>query len=219
MKILGLDEAGRGPVIGPMVICGVLADETCIPSLVSLGVKDSKRLTPNRRLRLRDGIIRVAQAHLLLELSPREIDHAVKRRKLNWLEARKMAEIIDELKPDLAYVDAPSVNARGYLRLLRRFLATDARIVAENYADERYPIVGAASILAKTRRDEVVQGYNEAYGDLGSGYPSDEVTVSFLENYYRAHRFFPEFVRLEWETRRDVLDRVMQRKLNQFSSG
>lgn len=217
MRILGIDEAGRGPVIGPLVICGLLLDEASIPSLVSLGVKDSKRLTPRKRLELRESILASAQAHRLVESPPREIDEAVRRKRLNHLEARKMAEIIDELRPDLAYADAPSPNPEGFRRLIQAFSATDTRVVAENYADETYPIVAAASILAKTRRDEIVWGYCEAYGEVGSGYPSDEVTLSFLEDYYRRHRYFPEFVRLEWETRKGVLARIMQRKLDSFT--
>ncbi|MEM2906203.1 MAG: ribonuclease HII [Candidatus Bathyarchaeia archaeon] len=217
MKILGVDEAGRGPVIGPMVICGVLFDEASVPALVWLGVKDSKQLIPERRLQLREAILALAEAYHLVELSPQEIDGAVRLRMLNQLEAKKIAEIIDSLKPDIAYVDAPSTNPRGFLRLLRRFLTANTRIVAENHADEIYPVVGAASILAKTRRDEIVQGYCKAYGEVGSGYPSDEVTVAFLESYYRLHRSFPEFVRLEWQTRKDVLCRIMQRRLDHFA--
>ncbi len=217
LKILGVDEAGRGPVIGPMVICGVLARTEAVKTLVELGVRDSKELTPHRRMELRAKVVEAAEAAYLIEVSPREIDGAVRYKRLNRLEAEKMAEIIEKLNPDVAYVDAPSVSPGSFQTLLQRFLKTNVKIVAENYADKRYPIVSAASILAKTRRDEIVEGYRAVYGDFGSGYPSDEATVKFLETYYRTHGSFPDIVRLRWETGKEILKRILQTPLTRFT--
>ncbi|MEM2926291.1 MAG: ribonuclease HII [Candidatus Bathyarchaeia archaeon] len=216
---MGIDEAGRGPVIGPMVVCGVVAREDAIENLIELGVKDSKALKPSRRKELRNLIIDSVEAWEILEVSPREIDEAVRKGRLNLLEARKMAVLISRFNPDVTYVDAPSVNTKAFLRCLKGLLKVKAsrmEIVAENFADERYPIVGAASILAKLRRDEVLESYKAMYGDFGSGYPSDEATIRFLESYYRAHGTFPEIVRLEWETKRNILERILQKKLDHF---
>ena len=217
LKILGVDEAGRGPVIGPMVICGVLARAEAVKNLVELGVRDSKELTPHRRVELKAKIVEVAEATHLIDVSPREIDGAVRYKRLNRLEAEKMAEIIEKLNPDVVYVDAPSINPKSFQTLLQRFLKTNVKIVAENYADKRYPIVSAASILAKTRRDEIVEGYRAVYGDFGSGYPSDGVTIKFLETHYRMHGSFPDIVRLQWETGKEILKRIQQRSLTRFT--
>ncbi|MBS7628118.1 ribonuclease HII [Candidatus Bathyarchaeota archaeon] len=214
-RIMGIDEAGRGPVIGPMVVCGVVAKEDAIEHLIELGVKDSKALKPSRRKELRNLIIDGVEAWEIQEVPPREVDEAVRKGRLNFLEAKKMAVLISRFKPDVTYVDAPSINTTAFLRCLKGFLkGKDKRmeIVAENFADERYPIVGAASILAKLRRDEVLESYKALYGDFGSGYPSDDATIRFLESYYRTYGKFPEIARLEWETNRNILERILQKK-------
>jgi ribonuclease HII len=218
-RILGIDEAGRGPVIGPMIICGVVAQEDIIDCLTELGVKDSKALTPSRRRELGSLIRDCVEEWGILEVAPREIDEAVRKGRLNFLEAEKMAILINRFKPDVAYVDAPSINPISFLRCLKSLIKDKEKmpeLVVENFADERYTIVGAASILAKVRRDEIVESYKVQYGDFGSGYPSDEATIRFLESYYRANGSFPEIVRLEWETNRNILERILQKKLDHF---
>ncbi|WP_309492050.1 ribonuclease HII [Candidatus Hecatella orcuttiae] len=216
-KILGVDEAGRGPVIGPMIVCGVVATEESIRRLEELGVKDSKELTRQKRVELKSKIMKTIQGFHMVEVYPREIDEAVRRGKLNVLEARKMAEIMERFNPDVTYIDAPASAPENFLNVLKNFLKTHrGKIIAENFADKKYPIVSAASILAKVRRDMIMEEYCKKYGPMGSGYPSDEVTISFLEKYFRKHKKFPEIVRLEWETRREILEKITQSKLSRF---
>ena len=100
--ILGIDEAGRGPVIGSLVIVGYMIKESDLPKLKELGVKDSKLLTHPKRLKLRDRLIDLAEDMKIVVVSPKEIDEAVEseNHNQNWLEAEKAAKIMDDLYPD-----------------------------------------------------------------------------------------------------------------------
>jgi len=108
--VCGIDDAGRGAVIGPLVIAGVLVEEENVHKLVEIGVKDSKALTPKRRERLTEEILKIVKDHYIVKLKPSEIDRVVeagkKLHKLNRLEAQAMAEVVRRLKPDIVYVDA-----------------------------------------------------------------------------------------------------------------
>ena len=203
MRYLGIDEAGRGPVIGPMVICGVLADDESLKKLVEMGVRDSKLLRPERREELSIKIRDVIIDYIILEVSPKEIDLAVLGRGLNRLEARKMAYIISKFDFNIAIVDAPGRRPEKFGQMIRRL--TGKEIIAENFADRKYPVVSAASILAKVRRDEIIRGYEKVYGEIGSGYASDRRTVMFLRRYMEKHGDLPDIVRRSWRTSREIL--------------
>lgn len=206
MRVAGVDDAGRGPVIGPLVIAGVLFDEKGIERLEAMGIKESKALSPRGREVLCRLIKDAALSFAVVELSPAQIDEAVRSRrrlfKLNRLEARAMAEVIARLRPDVAYVDASDVNAKRFGGWVRERLPFETRIVSEQKADARYPVVGAASIIAKVRRDEVVASLRREYGDFGSGYASDARTRRFLVGWLRRHGSFPPIVRQSWKTLR-----------------
>jgi ribonuclease HII len=208
MLIAGVDDAGRGCVIGPLVIAGVLLREEDLPRLTELGVKDSKLLSPHRREMLAAEIRRIAWNYYVQKISPREIDNIVskgrKLHKLNWLEAKAMAEVIDRLRPDMAYVDASDVLERRFKEHIQECLPLKVEIVSEHKADRKYPIVSAASIIAKVERDKVIMDLIEVYGDFGSGYPSDPKTVSFLKTCLEQSAEYPEFVRKSWKPARKV---------------
>ncbi len=203
MLIAGIDDAGRGPVIGPLVIAGVLVDEDSLSELASLGVKDSKLLSPRRREHLREEILEIVKKHSIVHLSPAEIDRVVetgtKLNRLNRLEARAMAEVIRNLKPDIAYVDASDVLAERFGQHIAQEVPFEVKIVSEHKADKTYPVVSAASILAKVERDSVIAELRQRYGDFGSGYVSDPKTVNFLKEWMDTHRVYPEFVRRSWK--------------------
>ncbi len=218
MNILGLDEAGRGPVIGPMVIVGVLIKQESVGHLNSIGVRDSKLLSPNIRKRLAEKIRQVAEKIKIIEISPKEIDdRIILGMSLNTLEAKYMSEIIVELNPDVVYVDAADVKPERFSKTIISFLPASMRkitIISEHEADKTYPIVSAASIIAKVRRDQVIMQLKKIYGDFGSGYPSDKKTVQFLENYVKKHRRLPDCVRKTWSTAKRIYERcVLQKKL------
>ena len=208
--IAGIDDAGRGPVIGPLVIAGILIQDHQVPVLDAIGTRDSKVLTPRRRSSLAKQIRKIAVKHKIVELSPREIDEVVlngrRLRRLNWLEARAMAEVIHGLHPDVAYVDASDVLEKRFGEQIQGLLTFDVEVVSEHHADAKYPVVSAASIIAKTHRDEVISGLRKIFGDFGSGYSSDPKTRQFLRDWFRdqGDQKLPDFVRRSWKTVRKI---------------
>ncbi|MEK6919480.1 MAG: ribonuclease HII, partial [Thermoproteota archaeon] len=114
MLVCGVDDAGRGPVIGPLVIAGVLVEESKLDLLKSLGVKDSKKLTPDARTRLAEEIPRIVDRQHIVELDAPSLDKVVNRapkfQRLNLLEAKKMAEVVEALRPDIVYVDSSDTD-------------------------------------------------------------------------------------------------------------
>ncbi len=226
-RILGIDEAGRGAVIGPMVICGAVCRDDQSEELVRIGIKDSKQFTPKGREHAAQLIREVLEDAVIIVYSPAEIDQAVRCRQLNVLEARGMAEIINSVCPDVVYVDAvgriiPGLfisgpGIRNFRQVLRDLVRVKPKLIIEHNADERYPVVAAASVLAKVTRDRLVVSLHEKYGEpFGSGYP-DRKTVDFLIRYYQAHRCFPEDMRMNWKTRRKLVALLTQKKLDDFS--
>lgn len=213
--IMGADEAGRGPVLGNMVLCGALFDRRSLEELRAIGVKDSKQLSPGRREVLAKAIAEKARALEIVEITPREIDdyRLVKKVNLNELEAQTFAGMINRLRPELVYLDSPDPNPELFERRIRKYLNFSPRIVAENFADQKYTAVAAASIVAKVRRDQRLAELRQRYGDLGSGYPADPVTIFFLKSWVRQHGSLPDFARRSWETARRIEEEWKQSRL------
>jgi ribonuclease HII len=206
LRIAGVDEAGRGPVIGPLIIAGIVIKEEHSDALVEWGIRDSKHLTRRKREVLELTIRRIALQVKVIEISAAEIDtQRSAKRSLNDLEAEWMAVILQHLQWDVAYVDAADVIAERYGRTIQTRLKTEKAIVSEHKADQNYPVVAAASILAKVRRDQRISELHRQYGDFGSGYPSDPLTRRFLREWIAKHGTFPEIVRHSWETTRKIL--------------
>jgi len=217
MRVAGLDDAGRGPVIGPLIIAGVLIDDSRVEELVSLGVRDSKLLSPSARRRLEEKIKQTVERYEYVELTPDQIDLVVhkakKLQRLNFLEAKAMAQVISRLKPDIAYVDASDVLCERFGKHIQENLSFQLKIVSEHHADRKYPIVSAASILAKVRRDEEVARLRAEYGDFGSGYVTDARTMTFLENWIQEHGSPPPIVRRSWKTLKKLQSKSSQTTL------
>jgi len=215
--IAGIDDAGRGPVIGPLVIAGVAIPDESVEELRSIGVKDSKLLSPRSRASLVNQIKNIVSNSTYVIVDPSEIDDVVlkgrKLERLNLLEAKYMARVISELKPQLAYVDASDVIAERFGRTILDMVAFPVTVISEHHADRKYPIVSAASILAKVRRDEVVESLKAEYGEFGSGYVTDPATMSFLRQWIRKHDNLPPVVRRSWKTIRELLQEKNQGKL------
>ena len=213
--IAGVDEAGRGPVLGNMVLCGAMFKPETLEELKAAGVRDSKLLSPSRRETLAKFIAEKALKIEIVELSPAEIDELrlVKKINLNEIEAMNFAKIIDRLKPKIVYVDSPDPNPKMFTERLQRHMRTKPKLVVENYADRKYVAVSAASIIAKVRRDKRISELHQRYGDFGSGYSSDMRTIKFLEEWVREHGELPEFARKSWETAQRIEEQAKQRKL------
>jgi ribonuclease HII len=217
--VAGVDEAGRGCVIGPLVVAGVLIREEVLPALTRLGVKDSKLLSWKKREVLATEIRRLAEKHMVVKLAPVEIDRVVESRrklhKLNRLEAQTMARIIESLKPDEAYVDAADVLEERFKQHIQEGLSFETKIVAEHKADKTYPVVSAASIIAKVERDREISALIGEYGDFGSGYLADQKTIRFLKQWLQMHDEYPDCVRKSWKPAKQVKNEkgTVQKKL------
>lgn len=218
MKIAGIDEAGKGPVLGPMCIAGVMFEEPRLDLLERIGVRDSKKIAPKKRESLAREIRKIADKIFILEVSAREIDDLRRTMTLNEVMVLCHARVLEELRPDRAFVDAADVDAERFGRNIKERYSGTIEIVSEHGADEKYPIVSAASILAKVRRDEAIRELEKKTGiPLGSGYPGDPRTKKFLEQWMMKHEELPDFVRHSWETARQIQKKKGQRPLSGFS--
>jgi ribonuclease HII len=217
--IAGVDEAGRGCVIGPLAVAGVMMKESNLHLLKELGVKDSKLLTPQRREALFGEIVHLAEKYIVFKLAPSEIDRVVesqrKLHKLNRLEAQTMAKIIEDLKPDMVYVDAADVLEARFRSHIQDELSIKTIIVSEHKADRTYPIVSAASIIAKVERDRSIALLSKEHGDFGSGYLTDPKTMVFLKKWLKVNGDYPDFVRKSWKPAKKAKDesKTQQTKL------
>ncbi|NVM28880.1 MAG: ribonuclease HII [Candidatus Helarchaeota archaeon] len=222
--IAGVEEAGRGPVIGPMVMAIAVIDSKNESQLRKIGVKDSKQLTPKRREELFKQLMQVLQVYKFTIIPPKEIDAALNSdtSNLNWLEADKSIELVKlaekEFKIDEIFIDCPSSNIDSFKSYLNERLNIDPTcLVAEHKADQTYPIVSAASIIAKVIRDREIQKIQKEYQvEFGSGYTSDERTITFLKEWVKEHKTLPEFVRKSWVTVKKILEEKNQRKLDEY---
>ncbi|HML03751.1 MAG TPA: ribonuclease HII [Candidatus Bathyarchaeia archaeon] len=221
MLIAGVDDAGRGSIIGPLVIAGVVLEENDLPKLIALKVRDSKLLSAKRREELSRAIRRLVPKYHVEKLPPAEIDKVVeshiKLQKLNRLEAQTMAKVIEMLKPDKAYVDASDVIEARYKEHIKERLLYNPEIISEHKADRNYPIVSAASIIAKVERDDAIAELSHRYGEMGCGYPTDPQTLAFLENWLKKHIDYPDFVRKSWKPAKRLKGNAgaRQKKLNE----
>lgn len=207
MLIGGVDEAGKGPVVGPMMIAGVVMEEDRLPELTKMGVRDSKLLSPVRRNYLGAKIMDAAQSYHVLEISASQIDEFRKIMTMNQLMVVCHAKVLEQLKPHKAYLDAADVKEERFGDNVKKKYGAPIEIVAKHKADDTYPIVAAASILAKTHRDRAVRELEKENGTVfGSGYPSDPKTRKFLEGWVKEHGTFPGFVRHSWKTCEKLLE-------------
>jgi len=206
-----------GPIIGPMVLATVAMPKDKIHLLEELGVKDSKLLSKKRREEMYPKIKAIVSHVEISIVDATEIDM---RRgigtNLNQIEAMKIAEMLAKINPTEAYIDSPhSGNAQKFESVIRSMtiepLAFD--LICEHKADYKYPIVAAASIIAKVERDRAVEVIKKEIGfEFGSGYIADEITKNFVENNRSADRF----VRKSWQPYKDIMAKEKQTTLGEF---
>ena len=199
--LAGVDEAGRGPVLGPLVVAAVLVETDAV--LRDLGVKDSKQLTPARREALAPRIRDAARAVEVRIIEPAELNRRMPRQNLNEIEVDAFAELLGRLRPAEAVLDACDVDAARFGRNVGARLGAPCVIRAEHEADARHPVVAAASIVAKVERDRLMHEISlqhEKYGGCGSGYASDPATKAFLDTWMQTHKRLPPCARKHWET-------------------
>ncbi|QEE14465.1 ribonuclease HII [Promethearchaeum syntrophicum] len=224
MLIAGLDEAGRGPVIGSLVIGCVIFNEKDLPILDDIGVDDSKKITSKRREILAKKIKSHAVSYDILEITAKDINALHKKGlTLNEIEEISFAKLINGIKPqpDIIYLDAADVIEDRFGKTIGSMLRfKPKKIISKHRGDAIFKIVGAASILAKTKRDQIIEEYKKEYGNIGSGYPSDPYTKKFLKSYYYSNQKFPPIVRTWWKTaeniKKDYEMQKKQKKLTEF---
>ncbi|GBC68541.1 Ribonuclease HII [archaeon HR01] len=213
-ELCGVDEAGRGAVIGPMVVAALSADRQGVRLLQAMGVKDSKKLSEVRRRSLFLQLKASGLRYRVKVVKPEMINAALRRNAgpgINVLEARLISSLLEELNPSHAYIDSPDRDLKRFREMVARSLGGRTRIICENKADSKYPIVSAASIVAKVTRDRLVANLRRKYGDFGSGYPSDPKTILFIRRCIRDGAL-PDIVRRGWDT----IYRITQTSLDEF---
>jgi ribonuclease HII len=210
---VGIDEAGRGCVLGPLCI-GIAAfpDTGMEIHFKNAGVKDSKKLSIRAINELRD-FISFSSYSSVKEVSEKEIDDG----NINELTLNSSMSLFRECVKDWCvekvelYLDCPTSNTSSYKKKVQKRLdfsgigsAKSSEVIAENRADDKFIVVSAASIIAKHHREFVVglikNKYEDEYGDIGSGYPSDSRTVDFLKSFYKKNKAFPKETRMSWGT-------------------
>ncbi|MFH0971475.1 MAG: ribonuclease HII [Candidatus Micrarchaeota archaeon] len=219
--VIGVDEAGRGPVIGPLVMCAFAIGKEKEAELKQIGVKDSKLLEGGLRERIAKKISH--HPHVIVEVSAEEITQYMRKKiSLNEMEAEKVAVAAKELanKVDAIeriYVDSPDPVPKKFEMRIRKYLhgtkLEKVAITSENKADYKYLCVGAASILAKSMRERRVHELAGKFGDFGSGYPSDGHTMEFLQKHFKDPEL-QKYIRHNWATMKNL--KTTEMKLKDF---
>ena len=216
--ICGIDEAGRGPIVGPMVMAGVSASKKNLKKLEKLGIKDSKLLTKEKREELYDQIIDIVDDYDIIAISAQEIDeYNFSGINLNKMEALIAGKIINKLAPKTDWVDSPEPANGGakFGHMIQKHLKVDCEIIAEHKADLNYVITGAASILAKVQRDRELEKIKTEIGvNIGSGYPHDPLCVNYLKDNFRGP--INKYLRKCWSTYKRLDEQENQTDLSNF---
>ena len=200
----GVDEAGRGSVMGPLVVGTVFVEDDSI--LRDIGVKDSKKLTPKKREAMYDEITGSVPFWTVVVASAADVDSRRKEMSLNDVELNMFAEAVSSRPCDTVYADCPDVNEVAFSEKLSRIIGLDAAVVAKHKADDTYPVVSAASIVAKVTRDRMLEEIQGEFDvNIGSGYPSDHYTMDFIAQWIKENGRAPEHVRCSWEPVRKML--------------
>ncbi|MGC9057571.1 MAG: ribonuclease HII [Candidatus Micrarchaeia archaeon] len=210
--IAGIDEAGRGSVLGPLSIALVCGNED---DFLSIELTDSKLLTRKERESLYPEIRKKFYTSFIL-ITANELNELMRRFSLNEIEAMKAAYLIEELplNPSRVYVDSPDPIAENFGHRILRHMQKNVCINAEHKADFNYPVVSAASIVAKVVRDWEIDRIRDELGyDFLSGYPSDESTVLAVKEMLRTGKGI-EYVRMHWSTVENILSE--QKKLHDY---
>jgi len=197
MLVCGVDDAGRGSVLGPLVIAGISIEQKNIKQLVKIGVKDSKQLSPQLREKLYEQILSLVEGYHVAKIPPKTIDKSVSKNLLNQLEANYMAKVIKKLQANSSYVDSCDVNPKRFGLYISN-LAKTGKVISSHHADRKYPVVSAASIIAKVNRDREIEKLRKNHA-LGSGYPSDPKTMKFIKEWVSQNGDVPVFVRKSWK--------------------
>ncbi|KAA0009873.1 MAG: ribonuclease HII [Thermoplasmata archaeon] len=215
--ICGIDEAGRGPVMGPMVVAGVWIKREDEKKLIKMGIRDSKKLSPKKREELASYIKKNFPSEVVT-VEAQHIDDLRKAMTMNELEAYIFANVANKRHATVYYIDAASNNEDDFKKIIMNYIRHDCEIICEHGADEKYAVVSAASIIAKVERDKCINKIAKELESklslpLGSGYPSDEKTITFIKEWIKKFGSLPPYIRKSWKTVRKIENELKQGKL------
>jgi ribonuclease HII len=202
--IAGIDEAGKGPVIGSLIVCCAYCKRTDEKKLKKLALKDSKKLTPKKREEAYSELKKFVSFRWI-EITAKELNTLMRDMSLNDIEAKAMAELAKKIDGDIM-IDMMDRYSWTFRARMEKFGVK--KFEAEHKADEKYPIVAAASICAKVIRDKKIEEIKEKTCDFGSGYPGDSKTLAALKDKEK-HKMLKPYIRSRWKT----IDNLKQRKL------
>lgn len=212
--IVGVDEAGRGCIMGPMVIGFAAIEQSEEHTLRKIGVRDSKRLTAQKREELFPQVQKMCKCRHA-EISAHELTLLMDKYSLNEIEAIKIAEMINGAnypKGTLIYVDSPDNIPTNFAKRIEKYLRVRYKIISQNKAEDLHLVVAAASIIAKVARDEKIERIKKEIGyDFNSGYTSDPQTIKFLQAHMNDGKVH-KYLRHKWGT----LENLKQKKLSDF---
>ncbi len=217
--VSGIDEAGKGPVLGPLVVAGVKVKDDS--KLVSYKIRDSKKLSPRRRRYLASIINEIALKKEIVVIDAKDIDDMRKVMTMNEITVNAFSKVVQKLKPEICYVDSADVNENRFRDNILSNISFKPEIISKHKADDIYPIVGAASIIAKTYRDELVKRIEfklrkKMDVPLGSGYPADPITQRFLKKWVNKYGKLPPHTRHSWNTSKKIMNKFSNKKLDDF---
>ncbi len=211
----GVDEAGRGSVMGPLVVGAVFVESD--DALLEIGVKDSKKLSPKRREAMYGEIVSSVPGWTVETVSAEDIDRLRKSMTLNEIEMGVFKDAVTRFPSAEVIADCPDVNEAGFSARFKAILPPEKKIIAKHKADDTYPVVSAASIIAKVTRDRMMEDIRSEFGpEVGSGYPSDRCTMDFIERWIKENGKAPPHVRCSWEPVRAMLSMRAVRKISDW---
>ncbi|MEM4134261.1 MAG: ribonuclease HII [Candidatus Micrarchaeia archaeon] len=211
----GVDEAGRGAVLGPLVLCVAITEKNREQFLRSIGVKDSKLLSPERRTELAEKIKESCHLHIQ-KVTAKQINEQMRKGiSLNEIEAILVSNALKEIEPEIAeriekiYVDAPDPDAIRFTHRIKSYLPIDLAVASKLHsshkADVKYPICSAASIIAKVTREEEIEKIKKEIGcDFGTGYPHDDLAINCIKQNID-NPVLLKYLRTEWSTSKRLI--------------
>ena len=213
MFLGGIDEAGRGSVLGPLVIAGISFDSIKIEKLKEMSILDSKKTSPKKRIVLFEEILNLCESIFICKINCSTIDKFVNTNNLNKLESKFMTIVADNLHANKIIVDSCDVNPSRFQQEIKKNLINkDISIYSFHKADLDNIIVSCASIIAKVTRDNEIVKIQKSLGkDVGSGYPSDPKTIRFIHNEINV-KGSKNYIRFSWKPVKQIINKNIQTK-------
>ncbi|WGI16892.1 ribonuclease HII [Methanonatronarchaeum sp. AMET-Sl] len=222
MLVVGVDEAGKGPVIGPLVVAAVIVESSGnyreTPNDFSgLGLRDSKKIDKRVRDSMERKIKEKSIDYNVVSVTAEQIDELRRVMTMNDIMVKAFTKALKPIDFDVALLDAADVNEDRFADKIQRELDSDKEFISKHGADDIYPVVSAASILAKVQRDREIKKLEKKTGRvIGTGYPHDKRTIRYIENHLKKTGDLPPNTRRSWKTATRLLKKYKQKNLSDY---